>query len=150
MKGEDEMSKLTMFLAGVTVLTMAVVFAGCSGNGDTNPSNGSEQSQGDDADHGHPHGDEADHSHGPGDADHDHASAQKEEMLADLSPEDRELVEKQRTCPVGDGLLWGMGKPCKTTVTDSSGKEHVVFLCCDACEEELKANVDEYLAKLSK
>ena len=141
------MSKLTMFLASVMVLTMAVVFAGCSGNGESNSSDDSNQSQSDDTDHGHEHGPGADHSHGD---DGDDGDAEKEKMLADLSEEDRALVEKQRTCPVNGGLLWGMGKPYKTTVKDSSGPEHVVFLCCDSCEEELEANADKYLAKLGK
>lgn len=64
--------------------------------------------------------------------------------LAELSPSDRALAEKQKICPVSGEALGGMGKPYKTTI-----KGKTVFLCCDACEEELKKNPDKYLAKLA-
>ena len=63
--------------------------------------------------------------------------------LAKLSPEDRALAEKQKICPVTDEPLGSMGVPYKVTV-----KDRVVFLCCDGCEEELKAAPDKFLAKL--
>lgn len=67
------------------------------------------------------------------------------EALAKLSPEDRALAEKQKVCPVSGEPLGAMGTPKKVEV-----KGQAVFICCEGCEEKLKANPDEYLAKLSK
>jgi YHS domain-containing protein len=63
--------------------------------------------------------------------------------LAELSDADRKLAEKQKVCPVTGKLLGSMGTPYKVTV-----KGRVVFLCCDGCEETLKADPDKYLKKL--
>jgi hypothetical protein len=63
--------------------------------------------------------------------------------LAELSPEDRALVEKQLVCPVGGGKLGSMGAPIKVDVKGQS-----VFICCEGCREELLRNADEYLVKL--
>lgn len=65
------------------------------------------------------------------------------EVLAQLSPEDRALAEKQKTCPVSGQPLGAMGKPYKVTV---EGRD--VLLCCPGCEAKIKANPQEYLAKL--
>lgn len=65
--------------------------------------------------------------------------------LAKLSPEDRTLAEKQKTCPVSGEQLGLMGTPVKLDV-----KNQAVFICCDGCREKLLANPDEYLAKLNK
>ncbi len=65
------------------------------------------------------------------------------EGLAELSGEDRILAEKQRVCPVTGALLGSMGKPEKVTV-----KGQTVFLCCSGCEDDLKKDPDEFLAKL--
>jgi YHS domain-containing protein len=70
---------------------------------------------------------------------------QHEDALAELSSEDRALVEKQKTCPVSGEPLGAMGKPYKVTI---QGK--VVFLCCAGCEAKLKENPEKYLAKLPK
>lgn len=67
------------------------------------------------------------------------------EALAKLSPEDRALAEKQKVCPVSGEPLGAMGTPKKVEV-----KGQAVFICCEGCEEKLKANPDEYLAKLNK
>ncbi len=63
--------------------------------------------------------------------------------LAKLSPEDRALAERQKTCPVTDAPLGSMGVPVKVTV-----KGRTVLLCCEGCQEKLNKNADEYLAKL--
>lgn len=84
-------------------------------------------------------------------AGHDHAghkpAAKAEELegLAELSPEDRALAEKQDICPVTGEKLGSMGKPYKVTV-----KGQTVFLCCDGCEAKLLKEPDKYLAKLKK
>ena len=66
-----------------------------------------------------------------------------EAALAKLSPEDRALAEKQKTCPVTDEPLGSMGTPIKVTV---EGRE--VFLCCKGCEDEIKSNFAKYKEKL--
>lgn len=65
------------------------------------------------------------------------------EGLSELSDADRTAVLAQKVCPVTGEALGSMGKPPKVTV---QGQE--VFLCCSGCEEEIKSNPDEYLAKL--
>jgi hypothetical protein len=69
--------------------------------------------------------------------------ARIEAALANLSPEDRTLAEKQKTCPVTDEPLGSMGTPIKVTV---EGRE--VFLCCKGCEDEIKSNFAKYKQKL--
>jgi YHS domain-containing protein len=65
--------------------------------------------------------------------------------MAKLSPEDRALAEKQKTCPVSGALLGTMDMPYKMTV---KGKD--VFLCCKGCEGEIEKDPDKYLAKLEE
>lgn len=60
-------------------------------------------------------------------------------------PSDRELIEKQKICPVSDAALGSMGAPVKVTV-----KDRIVFLCCEGCKAKLLADPDKYLAKLDK
>jgi YHS domain-containing protein len=74
-------------------------------------------------------------------------SAQDSEVaaaLAELSPEDRSLAEKQKICPVSGESLGSMGAPLKV---DVNGKP--VFICCEGCRKELLKKPDEYLAKLT-
>ncbi len=63
--------------------------------------------------------------------------------LAELSPEDRALAEKQKICPVSGEPLGSMGKPYKVTVEGQN-----VLLCCQGCEEEIKKDPQKYLAKI--
>jgi len=58
---------------------------------------------------------------------------------------DKELIEKQKTCPVTDQKLGSMGKPVKVVV-----KKRTVFLCCAGCKKKLFANPDKYLKKLDE
>ena len=60
-------------------------------------------------------------------------------------PERRTAALAQKVCPVSDEPLGSMGTPPKVTI---DGQD--VFLCCEGCEEELKSNPDEYLAKLKR
>ena len=66
------------------------------------------------------------------------------EALKDLSAEDQAAVRRQKTCPVGGGLLGSMGPPIKVDV-----KGQDVYICCAGCEQELLARADEYLAKIN-
>lgn len=77
---------------------------------------------------------------------HEHESAHGkiEVALAELSPEDRALAEKQKICPVSGEPLGSMGKPYKVNV---EGKD--VLLCCQGCEAKIKENPKEYLAKIN-
>ena len=63
--------------------------------------------------------------------------------LASLSPEDRDLAEKQKICPVTKEPLGSMGTPEKVEVEGRS-----VFVCCAGCIDMLKENPDEYLGNL--
>jgi Cu(I)/Ag(I) efflux system membrane fusion protein len=84
---------------------------------------------------------------------HNHAEHAKTEKadpevaanLAKLSAEDRALAEKQKKCPVTGDLLGSMDVPVKVVV-----KGKTVFLCCEGCESDIKADPDKFLAKLGK
>jgi hypothetical protein len=78
-------------------------------------------------------------------ADSGKEAAGESDGMAKLSPEDRALAEKQKTCPVTDAMLGSMGTPVKVTL-----KGQTVFLCCAGCKEELNQNADKYLAKLKE
>jgi YHS domain-containing protein len=58
-------------------------------------------------------------------------------------PTDKELIERQKTCPVSDQPLGSMGKPVKVVV-----KGRTVFLCCTGCKKKLMADPEKYLKKL--
>jgi YHS domain-containing protein len=63
--------------------------------------------------------------------------------IKQLPAADQELALKQAVCPVSDEHLGEMGKPEKRTI-----EGRTVFLCCENCEKELKADPKKYLAKL--
>ena len=65
------------------------------------------------------------------------------QVLARLSPTDRALALRQKTCPVTGEVLGSMGTPVRLEV---DGK--TVFLCCPGCEAELRENAARYLAKV--
>ena len=60
-----------------------------------------------------------------------------------LSEEDRQLIEKQKNCPVSGSSLDSMGGPYRDEV---DGK--VVFLCCKSCTKSLHNEPAKYLEKL--
>jgi len=68
-----------------------------------------------------------------------------EGALAKLSAQDRLLAEVQRFCPITDNRLGSMGVPVKLTL---SGEP--IFVCCDACVDEAKANAVRVLAKVGQ
>ena len=63
--------------------------------------------------------------------------------IRQLPAADQELALKQALCPVSNDHLGSMDKPFKTTV-----EGRTVFLCCDGCEEKIKADPKTYLTKL--
>lgn len=58
---------------------------------------------------------------------------------------DAAAIAAQKTCPVMDEPLGGMGVPGKV---DVQGK--AVYICCAGCAKKLVAEPEEYLAKLKK
>jgi hypothetical protein len=61
------------------------------------------------------------------------------------APGDKELIEKQKICPVTDQPLGSMGEPVKVVV-----KGRTVFLCCEGCTKKLMSDPDKYLKKLDE
>jgi hypothetical protein len=66
-------------------------------------------------------------------------------VVAKLTPEEQAAASAQHMCPVSDEELGSMGDPIKVTV-----KGRDVYVCCDACIEEVENNPDKYLAILDK
>lgn len=65
------------------------------------------------------------------------------EAMQSLSEEDRQSALRQRICPVSEEPLGSMGPPVKVVVG-----EQEIWICCDSCEELLKADPQSYLEKL--
>ncbi len=63
--------------------------------------------------------------------------------IKQLPAADQELALKQALCPVSDEHLGEMGKPHKISV-----EGRTVFLCCENCEKDIKADPKKFLAKL--
>ncbi len=61
-----------------------------------------------------------------------------------LSPQDRILADKQKTCPVTGAPLDSMGGPVRVVV---NGRP--VFICCDGCRAKLLKSPEKYLSKLA-
>ena len=137
-------SWVTLLGLPAALVAMAVWQSGC-GNGDTSDGGGGdggdETSTPDDASDD---GSTTSHDH---DEHGDHADADSGDevatALASLSPEDRELAEVQKTCPVGGGPLGGMGVPIKVV-----HNERPVFLCCEHCKGDFESDPEKYLAAL--
>jgi hypothetical protein len=70
-------------------------------------------------------------------------SAEVQAALASLSAEDRAAALKQKICPVSGGPLGSMGAPIKVAVAG-----HIVFICCEHCEQPLKDDAETHLAKI--
>ena len=103
------------------VLFAAGVFVGCSGQNADSPSGGQ--------------------------ATEDWKAGLDEDVIAGLSAlsdADRTEAIAQKVCPVTDKQLGSMGAPPQVTVEGQR-----VFLCCGACEDEIKSNPDKYLAKMN-
>lgn len=66
------------------------------------------------------------------------------DSLAELSAADRAAAQRQRVCPVTGDLLGSVGKPIKTRVRGQD-----VFVCCQGCIKDLRAQPEKYLAGLA-
>jgi len=70
-------------------------------------------------------------------------TAEEIASLEELPPADRELAKQQKICPVTGMNLGSMGRPYKLVV-----EGRTLFLCCQGCEEEVKADPAAAFRKL--
>lgn len=144
----------SFILLGLVAIGASVAFIGCSNPPATTANKATSGTNQSSTDHsGDQHADHDGHDH----ANHDHANHDQaaksgksdmdkmKEGLAGLSEEDRASAMKQHFCPVSGEMLGLMGAPKKITVNDQE-----VWICCDACEKDIKADPEKYLAKLKK
>jgi multidrug efflux pump subunit AcrA (membrane-fusion protein) len=61
------------------------------------------------------------------------------------SAADRELIARQKVCPVTGADLDSMGGPVRVEVNG-----HVVFICCEGCEKALRKDPEKYLSRLPR
>ena len=129
------MSRKSLFISLLTVLAIGIVVIGCAQKQSGGQPSASPKASPDQSavvtHEGHDHSESA--------------HTQNEAALAKLSPADRALAEKQKTCPVSGEPLGSMGNPYKVTV---EGQD--VLLCCSGCEAKIKENPQEYLAKINQ
>jgi hypothetical protein len=62
-----------------------------------------------------------------------------------LPVDEQEAALKQLVCPVSGGHLGAMGKPFKVSAEGRS-----FYLCCESCEDDVKADPKGVIAKLDK
>jgi uncharacterized protein (TIGR03000 family) len=68
------------------------------------------------------------------------------DALAELPPEDKQLTERQRFCPIQPANpLGAMGTPVKVML-----KGQAVFLCCKDCVEKAQEDPDKTVAKVKE
>ncbi len=67
------------------------------------------------------------------------------EALAQLSPEERALAERQKICPVTEFQLGSMGVPPKVEI-----QGRTVFICCEGCREDLLNDPEKYFRVLDE
>ena len=72
-------------------------------------------------------------------------SAEELANLEQLDPADQELAKQQKTCPITGMNLGSMGKPFKMEI-----EGRTLFLCCQGCEEAVKADPAAAFKKLEK
>jgi hypothetical protein len=66
-----------------------------------------------------------------------------EANLAQLTPEDRLIVEEQKFCPIMNAeRLGSMGPPVKVVLQDEP-----VFVCCKKCQKKAEASPERTLVK---
>jgi hypothetical protein len=116
------MSQFILFCTGSVGIALVTVLVGCSGGDPAKPTTtaGTEPAQ---------------------------TSVEEDtkanDAMAKLSPADRAKAEIQKMCPVSNEPLGSMGTPIKVTV---EGRD--VFVCCEGCVDELKANFAKYADQL--
>jgi hypothetical protein len=65
--------------------------------------------------------------------------------IKELPTAEQDAAIAQAVCPVSTHNLGSMGKPTKVTA-----EGRTFYLCCDDCEEKVKANAKAIIAKLDK
>jgi hypothetical protein len=118
------MSRFNSFWTGSVAFALMTVVVGCSGGDPAKPTTNTG----------------IEHAQTSTDED-----TKVNEAMAKLSPEDRAKAETQEMCPVSNEPLGSMGTPIKVTV---EGRD--VFVCCEGCVDELKANFAKYADQLKK
>lgn len=71
-------------------------------------------------------------------------TAEELESINELPANEREQAMRQKICPVTELNLGSMGMPYKVIV-----EGRTLFLCCEGCEEQVKANPAAALKKLA-
>ena len=67
------------------------------------------------------------------------------------SEDDAALIASQVYCPaMPKSKLGEMGQPVKVMVTDKSGAEQPVFVCCKGCKRKVLANPEAALARVAE
>jgi Cu(I)/Ag(I) efflux system membrane fusion protein len=61
-----------------------------------------------------------------------------------LSPADRDLIARQKVCPVTGAPLDSMGGPVRVEVAGRT-----VFICCEGCEATLRKAPEKYLPRIA-
>ncbi|MEZ6069220.1 MAG: hypothetical protein R3C10_02890 [Pirellulales bacterium] len=117
------MSRLPLCVSNWLVLLVVVGFCGCGPAADTASDPGTIGAAADSGD------EEAD---------------EIEVNILKLPEADQALARAQKICPVSGEPLGSMGAPLK--VSDVAGRD--VFVCCEGCVEDLKADPEKFLAKL--
>lgn len=133
------MVKLRLLVPLVSIVVLAGWQLGCQSSSTPNSASDAGTTSGD------AEGSTTSGEEGPMASHEGHSAMDKmKEGLAELSDADRKSAEKQHMCPVTGKMLGTMGKPIKVHVKDRD-----VWICCPGCREELLANPDKYLAKLT-
>jgi hypothetical protein len=71
--------------------------------------------------------------------------------LAKLNDDDRDAVKIQKFCAVQEkSLLGGMGVPVKITLKDKEDNEVSAWLCCKGCETEARKNAVKTIARVTE
>jgi hypothetical protein len=141
------MTRNAINAASWMMLVLALGIYGCGPAADTAADSAASSEESGDDDHGdHDHEgedhDEADHDH-EGDDHGDEDADDVEASINKLPEADQVLARAQVICPVGGRALGDMGMPIKV---DLDGR--AVFVCCEHCIEDLKADPAKFLAVL--
>lgn len=141
------MQFVNLFAASIVIVSLAVL--GCQKEP---PKTGTDTKKAEEGHKDHKDLDAKDHKNHKDHKGHDHkdgkdSKVSKEEKIkttrAKLPPEDLKLVEAQEYCPIlPKNRLGALGDIVKVTLQGQP-----VFLCCDDCEEEAKADPKKTLTK---
>jgi YHS domain-containing protein len=72
-------------------------------------------------------------------------SAEEIKGIKELPAAEQDTAIAQAVCPVSTHNLGSMGMPLKVTA-----EGRTLYLCCDSCEKDFKADPKKFIAKLDK